>query len=256
MITWAGVGKRFGERWAVRGVDLAAEDGELLVLLGESGSGKSTLVKMVNALVTPTEGTVSVRGEDVASLDPVVHRRRVGYVFQGVGLFPHLTIAENTGLVPSLLGWAEGEITDRSRELLTMVGLDLDEHGPRAPSELSGGQRQRVGVARALAARPELLLMDEPFGALDPLTRDDLQGELRRLHDELGLTTILVTHDMDEALRLGDRVAVLQHGRILRVDTPQALLKDPGDPYVAALMETPRRHAARVERLLGEATDG
>jgi len=239
-----------GATWAVDDVNFEVGRGELVVLIGESGSGKTTTLKMINCLIEPTKGIVKVGGEDVSASDPVQLRRRIGYVFQGIGLFPHMSVAQNIGIVPSLLGWPTEEIEARVVELLDRVGLPADEYGGRAPSALSGGQLQRVGVARALAARQEVVLMDEPFGALDPVTRDRLQSAYRAIHVELGLTTVMVTHDMTEALTMGERVAVMKDGKIVRDGSPKEIYADPGHPYVAELMETPRRQAELVESLV------
>ena len=181
--------------------------------------------------------------------DPVQLRRGIGYVFQSIGLFPHMTVAQNVAVVPELLGWEPRDIQQRTSELLQLVGLSVKEHGARRPRQLSGGQQQRVGFARALAARPDLLLMDEPFGALDPLTRDQLQGEFLKLHRELGLTVVLVTHDMTEALLLADRIAVLQDGQLVGLGTPTELLTTPQCDYVRSIMAMPKRHADRLEEL-------
>jgi osmoprotectant transport system ATP-binding protein len=240
-----------GATRAVRDVDLEVPAQTTLVLLGESGCGKTTTLKMINRLVDASAGSIAVAGENIASLDPVQLRRKIGYVFQEVGLFPHLSVAENIATVPSLLGWPPGDIAARVRELLELVSLPPSEFAHRYPRELSGGQQQRIGVARALAARPGILLMDEPFGALDPLTRAELQQELQRLRERLGLTIVLVTHDVTEALLLGDRIAVMQGGRIVGQGTPSELLSAPPHPYVASLMEMPRRQAALVKRLTG-----
>ncbi|TRW45959.1 ABC transporter ATP-binding protein [Georgenia yuyongxinii] len=235
---------------AVGGLELEVREHELLTLVGPSGSGKSTLLRMVNRLVEPTAGRVTLDGQDVMSQDPVLLRRGIGYVIQDVGLFPHRTVAQNIATVPGLLGWDRHRTQDRVRELLQLVGLDPAVHGPRYPHELSGGQRQRVGVARALAANPRVMLMDEPFGAVDPEGRRALQVEFRRIHDELGTTVLLVTHDIDEAILLGDRVAVFsQGGRLEQVDTPVRVLTRPATPFVEHFIG-----GARVVRLLSLAT--
>jgi osmoprotectant transport system ATP-binding protein len=254
LIDFQDVSKRYangrGEHVAVRQVSLAVRERELMVLLGESGSGKTTLLKLVNRLVEASEGRVSVGGVDVRAQDACTLRRGIGYVIQQVGLFPHLSVADNVAVVPRLCGWPRAQVDARVDELLALVGLLPGEYRTRLPAQLSGGQRQRVGVARALAARPRLLLMDEPFGALDAITREGLQLELRRLHDELGLTTLLVTHDLVEALTLADRIAVVRAGELVQVGTPAELLGAPGDAYVARLMSMARRQAGRVEALL------
>ena len=252
MIRLEHVRKRFpgSARDAVHDLSLHLVTGELAVLLGESGCGKTTTLKMINRLVEPTSGTIRVDGRDIREHDPVLLRRSIGYVFQGIGLFPHLSVARNIAIVPELLGWEEGDVQTRVDELLELVGLAPDEFAGRWPRDLSGGQQQRVGVARALAARPRILLMDEPFGALDPLTRDTLQREVLALHRRLKLTTVLVTHDMTEALLLADRIAVLQAGSIRQMGTPHQLLTEPRDETVRRFMETPRRQADRVEELM------
>ena len=243
-----------GATYAVRDVDLDVPAHCTLVLLGESGCGKTTTLKMINRLVEVSGGSISVAGEAVVSQDPVRLRRKIGYVFQEVGLFPHLNVAENVATVPSLLGWSSAEIAGRVQELLELVSLPHADFAHRYPRELSGGQQQRVGVARALAARPGILLMDEPFGALDPLNRAELQQELRSLRQRLGLTIVLVTHDVTEALLLGDAIAVMQGGRIVGQGTPTELLNAPAHPYVASLMDMPRRQAALVQELTGGRT--
>jgi osmoprotectant transport system ATP-binding protein len=251
VIELRGLGKRYGDVVAVADLSLEVAEGELLVLLGGSGCGKTTTLKMVNRLVQPSAGSVRLDGEDVARLPAHELRRRIGYAFQGVGLFPHLTVAENVGITPSLLGWPRARIAERVDELLALVELDPAEMRARRPAELSGGQRQRVGVARALAARPRVLLLDEPFGALDPLTRGHLQESFLRLRRELGLTGMFVTHDMLEALLLGDRIAVMQDGRLVQIDEPATLVRRPANDYVRRLMEAPRAQARAVDALLG-----
>ena len=252
MIRLEQVSKAFVERRAVavQAVTLEVHDGELLGLVGQSGCGKTTTLKMINRLVEPSSGRIVVNGKDISNTDAVELRRGIGYVFQGIGLFPHMTVSENVGIVPKLLQWEPSLIEERVDELLEMMGLSPDDYRHRMPTELSGGQQQRVGVARALAGRPNIVLMDEPFGALDPVTRDALQTEFKALQKTLGLTVVIVTHDMNEALLMADRIAVMHAGQLLQLGTPQQLLAHPDHPHVAALLETPRRHAARLEDLL------
>src|ERR1700722_12238783 len=254
LIAYAHVGKSFGGRGAERvlavdDVSLDVAEGEFLAIVGGSGSGKTTLLRLANRLIDADQGHVTVEGEDVLKLDPIQLRRRIGYVFQSGGLFPHISVAGNIGITPKLQGIPAAEIAARVDELLDLVRLDRAEHRDRLPQELSGGQRQRVGVARALAARPKIVLMDEPFGALDPLTRDALGDDYRALHSKLGLTTIMITHDMTEAILLADRVAVMRAGRLLAQGTP-AQLTQSDDAYVAELLRTPRRQADRLNALL------
>lgn len=250
MIELRHVTKRYGDVVAVDDVSLAVERGELLVLLGASGSGKTTTLKMVNRLIEPSTGTVRIDGEDAGALPPHELRRRIGYVFQKIGLFPHMTVAENVAVTPTLLGWDRARIERRVHELLELVELDPSAMADRAPSELSGGQQQRVGVARALAAGAEVMLLDEPFGALDPLTRVRLRTSFLRIRRDIGLTAIFVTHDMTEALLLGSRIAVLHHGRLVQVGSPRQLVRSPADAYVAQLMSAPQRDAAALEALI------
>lgn len=238
--------KNYDATCAVSGVSLAIAHGAFVALVGASGSGKSTLLKTVNRLVEPSAGSVLFAGEEVADLPLAALRRRIGYVFQSIGLFPHMGVAENIAIGPRLVG--ERLPSRRIAELLELVDLD-PALAPRMPDELSGGQRQRVGVARALASEPQLLLMDEPFGALDPVTRDALGKRVRRLHAELGLTTIMVTHDMAEALLLADRVLVMDGGAIVADQTPHALLEGAGGAIAQALVAVPRAQAERLAEL-------
>ena len=250
VIELAGVSKRYGAVAALDNVSLSVGEGEFVALVGGSGSGKTTLLKTINRLNPPDSGQVAVAGEDVAGQPAHELRRRIGYVFQEVGLFPHLSVGENIAVTPKLLGWDAARIAERVATLLDLVALPR-EVAARAPAALSGGQRQRVGVARALAAEPKLMLMDEPFGALDPITRDALGADYRALHERLGLTTVMVTHDMAEAVLLADRVVVLDHGRILADGTPADLLANATDPAVRALLEAPKRQAERLRERLG-----
>ncbi len=221
---------------AVDDVSLTLPAGQITVLVGPSGCGKATTMKMVNRLIEPTSGTITMGGEDVLSMDPDRLRRRIGYAIQQAGLFPHLTVGQNIAVVPGLLGWDKSRTTDRVAEMLELVGLD-EGFADRFPRKLSGGQQQRVGVARALAADPPVLLMDEPFGAVDPITRGNLQDELLNLQSELSKTIVFVTHDFDEAVKLGDRIAVLgERSRVLQYDTPEAVLANPADDTVAGFV--------------------
>ena len=255
LIAFAHVGKRFdGGRGAkpvlaVDDVSLEVAGGEFLAIVGGSGSGKTTLLRLANRLIDADSGSITVEGEDVRAVDPVALRRRIGYVFQSGGLFPHLSVAGNIGITPKLVGQPAAEISARVDELLDLVRRDRGEYRDRFPHELSGGQRQRVSVARALAARPRIVLMDEPFGALDPLTRDALGDDYRALHNKLGLTTVMITHDMTEAILLADRIAVMRAGRLLAQGTP-AELAGSGEAYVGELLRTPRRQAERLNELL------
>ena len=235
---------------AVSNVSLNVKKGEFLGLIGESGSGKTTTLKMINRLEEPSSGEIRVKGENVLDRNPEELRRNIGYVFQGIGLFPHYTVLENVSAVPELLCWEKQRIKKRCEETLRMVGLPIESYGSRYPSQLSGGQQQRVGVARALAAEPEVILMDEPFGALDPITRAELQEEVKRIHQQLDLTIIMVTHDMTEALLMADRIAVMKGGEILQIGTPAELLNYPDHDYVRKIVEMPKKRADRLEELM------
>jgi osmoprotectant transport system ATP-binding protein len=234
---------------AVDDVSLEVAGGEFLAIVGGSGSGKTTLLRLANRLIDADTGSIRVEGEDISTVDPISLRRRIGYVFQSGGLFPHISVAGNIGITPKLLGVPASEISARVDELLDLVRLERTKHRDRLPNELSGGQRQRVGVARALAARPRIVLMDEPFGALDPLTRDALGDDYRALHRKLGLTTVMITHDMTEAILLADRIAVMRAGKLLAQGTPSEL-SGSTDAYVGELLRTPRRQAERLKVLL------
>jgi len=244
------VSKTYSEAAApsVRALSFEIGNCEFLVLIGPSGCGKTTTLKMINRLEDPTTGRIEIAG--LSASDPVILRRHIGYVFQEAGLFPHMTVAENVAITPRLLGWPKGEITARVSELLALVRLADSDFASRLPGELSGGQRQRVALARALAARPGIMLLDEPFGALDPLTRDEIAEDYRRIHETLGLTTVMVTHDMTEALLLADRIGVMRQGRLVQIGPPQQLLEAPADDFVAAMVDTPKRRARRLAEAL------
>jgi osmoprotectant transport system ATP-binding protein len=241
-----------GRSFALDDVSLRIEAGSFIALVGGSGSGKTTTLKMINRLVEPDGGQVRFEGAAVTDFDAPELRRRIGYVFQEIGLFPHMTVGENIGITPQLLGWPRREIEARIAELLDLVELPQD-FAARVPRALSGGQRQRAGVARALAARARVMLMDEPFGALDPVTRDALGSAYRALHDRLGMTTVMVTHDVQEAALLADRIVVMSAGRVIADGTPGALMAGGGGGdgvEAAALMAMPRRQAERIRALL------
>lgn len=246
MLGFDGITRRYGAVAAVDDVSFVVEKGEFVALVGASGSGKSTLLKTVNRLVVPDAGQVLIDGQDAAAQPLARLRRRIGYVFQEIGLFPHMTVGENVAIGPRLARCPLAAA--RIGELLTQVELDPAMAG-RMPAALSGGQRQRVGVARALATGPSLLLMDEPFGALDPITRAALGERVRALHDELGMTTVMVTHDMAEALLLASRVLVMEAGRVVADETPQAMLAGRGGAVAQALVEVPREQARRLAQL-------
>jgi osmoprotectant transport system ATP-binding protein len=234
MIRFENVSKVYnGNTPAVENLNLEIERGEFVCLIGPSGCGKTTTMKMINRLIEPTSGTIKINGKDIMQIDAVDLRRGIGYVIQQIGLFPHMTVAENVALVPKLLGWNPERRRKRVGELLPLVGLDPAEFRDRYPRELSGGQQQRVGIIRAMAAKPDVILMDEPFSALDPISRESLQDEVKRLQRKLKLTIVFVTHDIDEALKLGDRIAMMRAGQIVQLASPEELLRNPKDEFVA-----------------------
>ncbi len=236
MITLEQVSKSYdGVSRIINNLSFEVLEGEILMLLGSSGCGKSTILKMINRLIDPTEGRIYLDGKDIQQQDPIELRRSIGYVFQGIGLFPHLSIRENISMVPRLIGWPEDRINNRYRELLELVQLSPEIHADRFPDELSGGQQQRVAVARALAADPAYLLMDEPFGALDAITRDSLQQEFLELKQRLNKTIIFVTHDIVEAVTLGDRIAILHEGQLEQIGTSEEILENPATDFVREL---------------------
>ncbi len=236
MIELSHVSKRFGDETAVDDISLRVPKGKFCALVGTSGCGKSTTLRMINRLIEHSEGDIILDGQAIDVYDPVKLRRRIGYVIQHTGLFPHWTVARNIGLVPRLLKWSAADVQSRVAELMQLLGLPVDEFAHKYPHQLSGGQAQRVGVARALAADPDILLMDEPFGALDPITREKLQDELAKLQARLHKTVLFVTHDMDEALKLADHLVVMREGRIVQQGSPLALLQNPADPFVESLL--------------------
>jgi osmoprotectant transport system ATP-binding protein len=251
VIQVSGLTRRYGSTLAVSDVSFHVAPGQMLALVGGSGSGKTTTLKMINRLVEPDAGRVVVEGRDAGAVEPHALRRSIGYVFQGIGLFPHMTVAENVAVPLRLLGWSRDRVLARVAELFALVELD-PALGGRFPDALSGGQQQRVGVARALAASPRVMLLDEPFGALDALTRDRLQRSFDALRRRLALTTVFVTHDMAEALVLADRIGVMRSGRLVQVGTPAEIASSPADEDVARLLDTPRRQAHVVaDRLEG-----
>ena len=232
MIGFKNVTKKFGDSVAVDNLTVDFKSGETVVLIGPSGCGKTTTLRMINRLIEPTEGSIYVNETDISKINPVELRRNMGYVIQQIGLFPHMNIAQNVGLVPYLKDWDESKRKQRVEELLDFVGMPPSKFYHRYPNELSGGQQQRIGVARALAADPEIILMDEPFGALDPITRATLQDELLQMQDKLGKTIVFVTHDMDEALKLADKIAIMKDGEVLQLDSPENILRNPANEFV------------------------
>lgn len=238
MITFDQVSKRYpgSTESVVNDLSLTIHDGEICILVGPSGCGKTTTMKMINKLIPLTTGSIRIDGQDIESIDTIKLRLNIGYIIQDIGLFPHMTVAENIATVPVELGWKKDRISARVNELLDLVDLNPKTYSGKKPRELSGGQRQRVGVARALAADPKIMLMDEPFGALDPITRARLQDEFLRIQEKIRKTIVFVTHDIDEALKMGDRIAVLKAGRVIQYGTPMEILAKPADPFVSELI--------------------
>ena len=239
-IEYQNVCKRFSgsDAWAVDHVCAKIETGEFITILGSSGCGKTTLLKLTNRLYDSDDGMILIHGEDIAGKDPVELRRSMGYVIQQVGLFPHMNIQDNITVIPRLLKWKKNDMEKRACELLELVGLEPDKFRKRYPSQLSGGQQQRIGLARALVLDPEIMLLDEPFGAIDAITRLNLQNELLRIHGGLKKTFLLVTHDINEAFKLGNRVMIMNAGRLLQFDTPKNIVKHPADPFVQSLIDS------------------
>ena len=236
------VTKKYGDRFAVKNLNLEIQGGELLILIGRSGSGKTTALRMINRLIEPDSGSISVNGIDVREFDPILLRRNIGYVIQNIGLLPHLRVSENIGLILKLESWKEEQIRERVKYLLNLVSLPPQIFMERYPHELSGGQQQRVGLARAMAMDPPLFLMDEPFGALDPLLRSQLQDEFCKIKKELGRTIVFVTHDINEAFRLGDRIAVMNNAELVQVGTPEELIFSPANDLVAEIVDSKRKY--------------
>lgn len=249
-IEFQNVTKKFNKAGynAVDGVTLTVNEGEFITILGSSGCGKTTLLKLINRLYEPDGGKIIVFGEDISTVDVIRVRRRIGYVIQQVGLFPHMTIADNIATVPKLLKWDRDKINTRTEELLDMVGLAPSEYKNRFPSQLSGGQQQRVGLARALAVDPKIMLLDEPFGAIDSINRLNLQDELLRIHGGLKKTFLFVTHDIDEAFRMGNRVMIMNEGKIVQFDTPEHIVRSPADGFVDSLIQSARAKEAFWEQ--------
>jgi osmoprotectant transport system ATP-binding protein len=253
------VTKKYDELFAVEQLDLDLQGGELLILIGPSGSGKTTTLRMINRLIDPDDGVITINDHDIMEFDPVRLRRNIGYVIQDIGLFPHMTIKENIGLVPRLEGWSDQEISDRVKHLLDFVSLPPESFMDRYPGQLSGGQQQRVGLARALAMDPPLLLMDEPFGALDPILRKQLQDEFNVIKQEIGRTILFVTHDIDEAFKLGDRIGIMSDARLIQIGTPEELILHPENELVSDIVDAKRKFkhidTLRVKDMMSPITD-
>ena len=253
------VTKKYDELFAVEQLDLDLQGGELLILIGPSGSGKTTTLRMINRLIEPDDGIITINDHDIMEFDPVRLRRNIGYVIQDIGLFPHMTIKENIGLVPRLEGWSDQEISDRVKHLLDFVSLPPESFMDRYPGQLSGGQQQRVGLARALAMDPPLLLMDEPFGALDPILRKQLQDEFNVIKQEIGRTILFVTHDIDEAFKLGDRIGIMSDARLIQIGTPEELILHPENELVSDIVDAKRKFkhidTLRVKDMMSPITD-
>lgn len=248
MIRFENVRKVYDDGFvALKNINIEFKEGELTVLIGPSGSGKTTLMKLINRLNNPTEGKVLIRGSEISRTDPVVLRRSIGYVIQNIGLFPHMTIASNVAVVPRLLHWDKARIDRRVDELLRLVNLDPDTYRTRYPSELSGGQQQRIGIIRALAAEPEIILLDEPFSALDPISREQLQDELVRLQQELKQTLVFVTHDMDEALKIADTIVLMKDGEVIQYGRPEQILRHPANDFVKSFIGKKRLQTETAE---------
>lgn len=251
-ITFEHISKRFhnASYFAVDDVSCTIEEGEFVTILGPSGCGKTTLLKMVNRLYEPDTGNIFLFGQDIAKQDAVSLRRGIGYVIQQIGLFPHMSIKDNIKIVPELLKWDQDRVDQRVNELLELVELDPAEFANRYPAQLSGGQQQRIGLARALAAEPSVMLLDEPFGAIDAITRSSLQDELLRLHKDLKKTFLLVTHDINEAFKLGQRVMIMKEGKLLQFDTPREIVQHPSDPFVKSLIDSAKAQEQLWESLV------
>jgi osmoprotectant transport system ATP-binding protein len=249
MITFQGVNKKYDDGYhALKDLHLEFKKGEISVLIGPSGCGKTTTMKLINRLIQPSSGKIEIDGRDILSLDPVELRRKIGYVIQNIGLFPHMTIAKNVGVVPRLQKWEKSRIDARVKELLDLVGLPAETYADRYPAELSGGQQQRIGVIRALAADPDIILMDEPFSALDPISREQLQDELIRLQQELHKTIVFVTHDMDEAIKIADTIILMKDGEVVQVGSPEQVLRHPANDFVRSFIGPKRLRQGGMEQ--------